>query len=188
MNTNNFSDEFYFLDKQTILNYLDELPEKMISSETLFDNIEKHPITGKYICDICNNEYAHYSGLYSHKRKHDPGYIPKFSCSLCNYSHDNNRHILDHLDVHAKRNEVASIITNERTLYRKSSFYQRVYNQDSGTFSCNICSKKYQYRQSLQVHMKEHKMDRVFKFNCELCSFKTDHKAQFGRHLKSHKK
>jgi KRAB domain-containing zinc finger protein len=159
----------------------------MISSETLFDNIERHPTTGKYICDICDNEYASYSGLYSHKRKHDPSYIPKFSCSLCDYSHDNNKHLLDHIEVHAKRNEVATIITNQRTLYRKSSIYKKAYNPESGDFTCAICSKKYLYRQSLQVHIKEHLPNRLFRFNCELCDFKTDHKAHFGRHTKSHK-
>lgn len=190
---NHFSDEFYIMDQPTRINFsefneLYDLGESMISSETLFDNIEIHPTTCKYICDICNNEYATYSGLYSHKRKHDPSYVHKFSCSLCDYSHDNNHHLLDHLGVHAKRNENASIITNKRTLYRKSSIYQRVYNPDTGDFTCDICSKKYQYRQSLQVHMKEHQKNRVFKFHCKLCDFKSDHKAHYGRHTKSHTK
>jgi uncharacterized Zn-finger protein len=160
--------------------------EKMISSETLFNNIDMNPKNGKYLCDICENEYATYAGLYSHKRKHDPSYIRKFSCSLCDYSHDNNRHLLDHIEVHARRNQVAMIITNQRTLYRKSNVYKKVYAQDNDNFICTICSKKYMYRQSLQVHMKEHQDNRVFRFNCKECNFKSDHKGHFGRHTKSH--
>ncbi len=187
MTYHNFSDEFYLTEQSPRIDFSDDVEDTMILCETLFDNIERNPTNGKYVCDICNNEYATYSGLYSHKRKHDPEYIPKFSCSICDYSHDNRHHLLNHIEVHAKRDETALMITNERPLYRKSSFYQRVYNPDTGSFTCDICSKKYQYRQSLQVHMKEHQKNRIFKFNCDVCDLKTDHKAYFGRHIKSHK-
>jgi hypothetical protein len=99
---------------------------------------------------------------------------------------ENNKHLLNHINVHAKRNEVAIMITNERNLYRKSSIYKKAYNPESGDFTCKICSKKYLYRQSLQVHIKEHQPNRVFRFNCELCIFNTDHKGHFTRHIKSH--
>ena len=38
----------------------------------------------------------------------------------------------------------------------------------------------------MQVHLKTHDVERVFKFMCELCDFKCDHKSQFNRHKKSH--
>ena len=138
-----------------------------------------------YPCDICDKKYATYSGLYSHRRHHDPNYIPRFSCSLCDYTHDNISHLKSHQIVHLKRNEDCKIIINERKLYRKKSKYISMFKEESGSFYCPICDKKYLYRQSLQVHLKTHETNRTFRFNCCFCDFKTDHKAHFGRHIEN---
>jgi hypothetical protein len=139
-------------------------------------------VLNKFVCDICDLKYATYAGLYSHRRRHDPDYIPKFSCSECDYKHDNIYHLKGHIKTHNNNNVDAQIITNQRKLYRKNNIYRQMYNEDEKTFSCNICNKKYQYRQSLQVHIKTHDDFQTFKFNCENCNFKCNHKAQFSRH------
>jgi KRAB domain-containing zinc finger protein len=138
----------------------------------------------RFICDECGQSYKYYSGLYSHKRKHDPVYKNKYSCSVCQYSSDNIHHLYSHINTH----EEATIITNERKLYRKPNKHRKskINENDKNIFSCPICDKKYNYKQSMQVHLKTHDVERVFKFMCELCDFKCDHKAQFNRHKKSH--
>ncbi len=150
-------------------------------------DIIKPEKTNKFVCDECGESYKYHSGLYTHKRKHDVNYINKYSCSICEYSHDNIHHLYSHINAHNKKNEHAEIITNDRDLGRKPNKYKKMYDDKDKTFSCPICSKKYYYRQSIQVHMKTHETTRVFKFSCDSCDFKCDHKAQFGRHLKSHK-
>jgi hypothetical protein len=61
-----------------------------------------------------------------------------------------------------------------------------MYKKEEQKFSCPICNKKYDYRQSIQVHMKTHDKKRQFKFHCLECDFKSDHKGHFNRHQKSH--
>jgi hypothetical protein len=140
-----------------------------------------------FVCDECGASYKYYSGLYSHKRHHDPNYIKKYSCSLCDYSHDNIYHLYSHKNTHKDDNESKfEIITNERTLYRQPSKYRKLYSTEEKNFSCPTCDKKYNSRQSIQVHMKTHDKDRIFKFSCTECDFKCDHKAQFKRHINSH--
>jgi hypothetical protein len=140
--------------------------------------------TNRFVCDECGQSYKYYSGLYSHKRHHDPNYINKFSCSLCDYSHDNIYHLYSHINTHT--DDPAEIITNERKLYRKPSKYIKMYSEEEKNFNCPICGKKYGYRQSMQVHMKTHDKTREIKFHCSECDFKTDHKGHFTRHLNSH--
>ncbi len=141
------------------------------------------PTSKRFICDECGESYKYYSGLYSHKRKHDPNYIKKYSCSVCDYSHDNKYHLYSHINTH----ENATIITNERKLHRQPSKYKQIYSEKDKQFTCPICDKKYNYRQSMQVHLKTHDNERVLKFVCSECDFKCDHKGQYKRHLKSHK-
>jgi hypothetical protein len=146
-------------------------------------NIIEQPISERFICDECGESYKYYSGLYSHKRKHDPNYINKYSCSECYYSHDNIYNLYKHMNTH----ENATIITNERKLYRKPSKYKKMYNEEEKAFTCPICYKKYNYKQSMQVHLKTHDTEQKFKFLCVKCDFKSNHKAHFKRHTKSHK-
>jgi KRAB domain-containing zinc finger protein len=136
-------------------------------------------------CDLCDKKYATYAGLYTHQRHHDPEYIPKFSCSGCDYSHDNISHLVRHQLMHAKKNEYINIITNVRKLYRQQSKYISMYKEKSNSFYCPECNKRYLYRQSLQVHIKTHEENRIFRFNCCNCDFKSDHKAHFGRHIEN---
>ncbi len=136
-----------------------------------------------YPCDICDKTYATYAGLYSHRRHHDPEYIPKFSCSGCDYSQDNISNLIRHQNMHIKRNEYVNIVTNDRRLYRKKSKYISMFKEETNDFSCPICQKTYLYRQSLKVHIKTHETNRTFKYNCCYCEFKTDHKGHFGRHI-----
>ena len=138
-----------------------------------------------FACKFCDKIYATYAGLYSHIRHHDPDYIPKFSCSICEYKHDNIYHLKSHQNAHLKKNEQAEIITNVRKLYRKDSYYATLYKEKSDTFNCPICDKAYLYRQSLQVHIKTHNPNREYRFNCCFCDLKTDHKGHFLRHINS---
>jgi hypothetical protein len=151
------------------------------------DIIEAPSNINKFICDECGQSYKYYAGLYSHKRSHDPNYIKKYSCSLCDYSHDNIYHLYSHKNTHKNETETPfEIITNDRTLYRKPSKYKKMYSEDEKTFSCPICDKKYNYRQTLQVHIKTHDNTRELKFKCSECDFKCDHKGHFKRHINSH--
>ena len=59
--------------------------------------------------------------MYSHKRKHDPDYKNKYSCSVCQYSNDNIHHLYSHINTH----DEATIITNERKLYRKPNKHRK---------------------------------------------------------------
>ena len=151
---------------------------------TLFDIKYKNPENNKFRCEICNKEYKYFSGLYTHKRSHDPNYKKKYSCSLCNSSFDNITHTRKHIETHTRKGEIANPVENKRKLYRKDLKYKPVINQDNGEneFICSICNKKYNYRQSLQVHLKSHNILYVYKYNCMLCDFATDHSGEFKRH------
>ncbi len=151
--------------------------------------------TNRYVCDECGQSYKYYSGLYSHKRTHDPNYVKKYSCSSCEYSHDNIYHLYSHINTHnnahnndhnSANSQTATIITNERKLNRQPNKCIKTYKEEEKIFKCPICDKKYNYRQSYQVHMKTHDKTRELKFQCIECDFKCDHKGQFNRHINSH--
>ena len=175
---NDIFSEYYLFDNQESIELsLNPLP---INEET------------KFVCDECGLRYKHYSGLYSHKRQHDANYVKKYSCSLCKYSTDNVCRIKRHKDNHLKLNQYLSqderqekkceIIVNQRVLSDKKSKYTKMYNTITGDFKCPICNKVYQYRQSIQVHLKSHEPQTTYRFNCSKCDFQTDHKGHFKRH------
>ncbi len=105
---------------------------------------------------------------------------------LCDYSHDNIYHLYRHIKSHNGEIPEAKIINNIRPLCKPPSKYKQMYNEEDKTFSCPICNKKYNYRQSMQVHIKTHDKKRTFKFQCSECDFKCDHKGQFKRHINKH--
>ena len=172
-----------------------EFFEELKEYDSIYNDIFEIPKISKndsFICDECGKSYKYHAGLYTHKRTHNPDYIKKYSCSICNYSSDNNHLLYSHMNLH-KNEENANIITNNRQLTprpikykQRYSKYRELFNAEDNTFSCNICNKKYNYRQSIQVHMKIHDKERVFKFSCIKCDFTTDHKGYFKRHTNSH--
>ena len=174
----NIAEGYYNLD---ILPFVDSdiIPS---ANEKIVEPINQKP----FICDECGLGYRTNSGLYTHKRKHDPNYINKHSCSLCDYSNDNLHHLYRHIKTHK---EPAEIISNNRLsggLYKESK-YAKMYDKKAKGFFCPTCNKKYGSRQSIQVHLKKHDINRIFKFQCNECNFKCDHKGQFNRHISKHK-
>ena len=136
-----------------------------------------------FICDECGLGYRTFSGLYTHKRTHDENYMKKHSCSLCDYSHDNIYHLYRHIRTH--KDKQAKIISYDRLT--KESKYKKMFDEKTQVFTCPTCNKKYSSRQTIQVHLKSHDINRVFKYECTKCNFKCDHTAQFKRHTISHK-
>ncbi len=168
------------------MEYFEELNEYNEQDIDITNVIEPPTNTKRFICDECGQSYKYFSGLYTHKRIHDPNYIKKYSCSLCDYSHDNIYHLYSHINAHNNKNEQAEIIKNERELIRQSNKQRNNYNQKDKMFDCPYCDKKYYYRQTIQAHLKTHDKNRVYKFSCDECNFKCDHKSQFSRHKNSH--
>ncbi len=150
------------------------------------DAIDPPTNINKFVCDECGKSYKYFSGLYTHKRIHDQNYIKKYSCSVCDYSNDNIYHLYSHINAHNNKKEEAEIITNDRKLNRQPNKHRNTKKQQDKLYECPYCDKKYYYRQTIQVHLKTHEKNRVYKFSCDECDFKCDHKTQFSKHMNSH--
>ena len=164
--------EYYTFDNEKSIELTPQSTELNITDEN------------KFVCDVCGLSYKYYSGLYMHKRNHNPNYIKKYSCSVCQHSTDNIIRIKNHKNIHL--GQECEIIINQRKLTDKESKYKKIYNPEDNTYKCPLCNKIYQSRQSIEFHIKMHYPTRTYKFSCTECDFKTDRKGAFTRHKNSH--
>lgn len=164
--------------------------------------LDIHEQLKPYECQICGNKFSQLVVLQSHMYKHSE--IRNFKCDQCPKAFKTllslNTHAFIHLPkdeqpIRAKMRQYRTSLSNRvvqiceicgKSMTRQGLYYHmsRYHNDFQKKFECDVCSKKFAYKNELVVHNYTHTGERPHK--CELCSKAFRQLSHLFEHRKTH--
>ncbi|XP_013397168.1 zinc finger protein 665 [Lingula anatina] len=133
------------------------------------DDLQKHmEEVHNHICSICGESFSKMAELKKHRVKLHAEDVLK--CHLCGRTCPNRSALYKHILRHNKDKkfvceECGKAFTSQSTLYHHRRGLHS--SEDNKPFHCKLCLKKFNFSNSLKLHMLRHKGERPYK--CELC-------------------
>ncbi|XP_044736748.1 zinc finger protein 425-like [Chrysoperla carnea] len=141
-------------------------------------NLKKHVIFRHcFACNICSKIYKYRCNLSRHQ-KYECGKSPSFKCPHCEYACQQKANLKKHVIFrHSGKPPSFRCPECAYTCHVKANLKSRMI-----CFSCNICSKIYKYRRSLQRHQK-YECGKSPSFQCPYCEYACHVKANLKQHV-----
>ncbi|XP_043683100.1 uncharacterized protein LOC122636191 isoform X1 [Vespula pensylvanica] len=132
-----------------------ECDRMFFSKYDLSKHMATHSEEKPFSCQVCHKQFSRTSLLQRHEKLHRDEL--RFACQHCELEFFTNEELQKHED----------------TVHKKDKPYQ-----------CNICNKRFSYKQGLERHEMMHNEDKTFV--CEYCkeAFRTS--TKLARHLTTH--
>jgi len=134
-----------------------------------------------FSCYICQREYFTRSGL-NHHLKQVHGNEKLVKCSKCDFigktRYDvETHHKIDHVESTLKCDLCSQQFQNKQELKK----HIMDYHSGSRQFSCTVCSHKSKSQSKLDIHMRQHSLNKIH--SCKHCGQKFAFKNSLTKHL-----
>lgn len=157
--------------------------ESFLKIRLLIIHMNKH--FNNYSCEICGSVYISLNLLKRHLQTHESG---NFRCSECDKVFSNATKRAVHMrGVHLKQYPRRCPICPERfnSNYQRTKHLRIVHNQTTGLFRCETCSREYDLKSHLLLHIRSvHLQER--NHECAQCQARFFSKELLNRHMVIH--
>jgi len=136
-------------------------------------------------CQICKKMLKPHS-INSHLRNlHATD--KKFQCKFCSKSFSSAASLYNHEKLHNKAHK-CDICNKVYPFASNLNNHKKEVHENSGSFGCEVCDKKFNSKGNLKKHQKIHEKIHPKTFKCQRCDYGTNTKISFVNHQKLHER
>ena len=137
---------------------------------------------GKWVCNICQKEFAQYGPLSIHKRRIHLENKPQ-NCQECGKTFKSDMHLQSHMRAthNAQRDSECPVCHKK---YTKYGLFKHMKYHEGNIFECIFCDFNYATRESLKFHVKKKHM-KGDNYICPQCDFISASEIEAQNHKKN---
>ena len=141
--------------------------------------IHKGSEKGKWICKVCDKEFAQSGTLTIHEKTHNG---ERFECLACDKTFAYKHSLKLHMKIHTDNLKVCTIC--DKKLSPLTSMANHMETHITGKkFKCDYCTNEYSQKDNLKAHVKSIHL-KVSNF-CNQCDFVTNCKSSLSSHKRN---
>ncbi len=142
----------------------------------------------KFICPICEKEYASTAYLDYHLKSCQDGKYD-FNCNQCDYKTNNKRYFSTHHQVHSSVKHECPVCQHKLSTEADLKRHQRSMHSNippTKNYACDLCDSSFTNLTALKNHTKTHTNNEGIEVKCRHCEYKTWRKAEMKKHELTH--
>ena len=161
-----------------------ECNEKFFDENELQKHVASVHSENLFSCSICSKMFVKERYLKMHMHSHTGKY--PFKCKQCCKHFKNVLHLKYHLPCYVSPGSDIQCNQCQKTFFKIAQLRTHInIDHSRQAKQCNVCGKKFLYRHSLDVHLKNHENDRKKPYYCTRCSTGFGHISSWKRHLET---
>ena len=135
-------------------------------------------------CRTCDKIFSNKGNLNQHMKIHDKSKV--FKCDVCLKRFPCKANLKMHYRTHTREKPFACQVCDKKFARKDNLVRHRATHSDVRSFKCSICpeSRFFKTKAGLTNHIVFHYEP---KFACSHCDYKTHTKQSLNKHLKTHK-
>ena len=141
----------------------------------------------KFICPICEKEYASSAYLDYHLKSCQDGKYD-FNCNQCDFKTNNRRYFSIHHQVHSSVKHECPVCQQKLNTEMGLKTHLRSHSNiaQSKKYACDLCDSSFTNVIALKNHTRTHTNNEDIEVKCEHCDYKTWRKEEMKQHILTH--
>lgn len=123
---------------------------KCMSKEQVIQHCIEHHPASSFKCEMCGSHFPTQLHLQDHVNTHI--YAGELRCGFCNRMFDSLSNLKRHMRLHIEQSYCIVCKICESSFREERYLYQHIKTHEAPRFSCELCGKKYKFRQQVQLH------------------------------------